>query len=305
MSALPQSVKDIDLLRWVAAHPGGAFDPSMVVSTTHTTDWQWQAVTHQMEDLGRRTYITRIKTDPAGATFWTITSRGENYLRALERAETADQVVAPADSLQVQEAQNSVANSPAAPSAGVAPPSITKEFVGQSIALNGTTRLTFTISNPNLKAKLTDIGFTDVLPAGLVVSSPNGLVGSWAEGELAAVAGSDRISLSGATLPASGSCNFQLTVTGVTEGTKHNVTGNVTSKEGGNGDTAMASIVVVAATSEESASAEAKESSGWLNQATIDRFTEGLRAVLDHADQIRSTRKTPAVSTLHLGLKPK
>jgi hypothetical protein len=86
MSALPQNVKEIGLLRWVVAHPNQAFDPGMVVSVTHATDWQWQAVVHQMQDLGRQTYITKIKQEPTGVSYWTITPKGENYLRALGSA---------------------------------------------------------------------------------------------------------------------------------------------------------------------------------------------------------------------------
>jgi hypothetical protein len=302
MAVLPQSVKEIDLLRWVAAHPNQAFDPAMVVSATHATDWQWQAVSHQMEDLGRQTYITRIKSDPTGVTFWTITPKGENYLRALERAETANQGIPFADSFRIPGLPNEVVTAPPVPTATVVPPTVAKEFVAHSIALNGASRLTFTINNPNPKAELTDIGFTDVLPEGLVVSDPSGLVGSWAEGELTAIAGTDRISLFGAKLPGGGSCTFQLTVTGVTEGTKDNVTGNVTSRESGPGGTAVASIVVFPGSSGVSASTEANNSSEWLNQATIDRFSETLRLVLKRADEIRSTRKRPAVSTLHLVL---
>lgn len=293
-------MKDIDLLRWVVAHPNEPFDPVMVVSSTRTTDWQWQAVLDQMERLRTQTYITKLKQDPAGSTYWTITPRGENYLRALERAEKAGEDEVPPDASPRDPVTSRSAATGAPPAAGVAPPVITKVFGASSIAPNGTARLTFTISNPNPTAKLTAIGFTDNLPAGLLVSSPNGLVGSWAEGELTALEGSERISLSGAELPASGSCSFQLSLTGITEGIKNNATGNVTSKEGGNGGTASASITVLAATSEVQTLGKAKTSTDWLDQATIDRFSEKLRAVLDRADQIRSARNRPAISTLHL-----
>ncbi len=49
----------------------------------------------------------------------------------------------------------------------------TKSFGAASIPLNGTTSLTFTLINSNDFDVLA--GFTDALPAGLVVATPNGL----------------------------------------------------------------------------------------------------------------------------------
>jgi len=55
------------------------------LSTGHTSDWEWQAVIAQMEDLNRQAYIMRLRQDPTGATYWAISQKGENYLLALER----------------------------------------------------------------------------------------------------------------------------------------------------------------------------------------------------------------------------
>jgi uncharacterized repeat protein (TIGR01451 family) len=123
-------------------------------------------------------------------------------------------------------------------------PTITQNFGAASIPLNGTTSLTFTITDPNSATPLTGVGFNDALPAGLVVATPNGLTGSCGGGVIAAGAGSGSISLSGGSLAANGTCSFSVTVTGTTSGAKTNTTSAISSTEGGNGGTASASLTV-------------------------------------------------------------
>jgi uncharacterized repeat protein (TIGR01451 family) len=129
----------------------------------------------------------------------------------------------------------------------VAPPVISKAFGATSLGLGGTTSLTFTITNPAGNAvTLTGVAFTDTLPAGLVVATPNGLTGSCGGGTITANAGSNSISLSGATIAAGGSCTFSVNVTAVGSGNQVNTTGNVTSTNGGSGNAATASVGVAA-----------------------------------------------------------
>src|ERR1035438_8195183 len=90
----------------------------------------------------------------------------------------------------------------------IAPPTIAKLFGAASVILNGTTTLTFNLSNPNASSSLTGIGFTDNLPAGLAVSTPNALSGSCGGGTITATAGSTSVSLARATLTAGASCRF-------------------------------------------------------------------------------------------------
>jgi len=125
------------------------------------------------------------------------------------------------------------------------PPTISKAFGAASIQLNGSTSLTFTVSNPNASSSLSGVGFTDDLPAGLVISTPNGQTGSCGGGTISAVAGSTSVTFSGATLSASTSCNFSVNVTGAAAGMQNNVTTAVTSTEGGTGKTASASLNVI------------------------------------------------------------
>jgi len=124
-----------------------------------------------------------------------------------------------------------------------APPTIAKAFGASVTPVDSTTVLTFTLTNPNPLLALTGVGFTDALPAGLVVATPNGLTGSCG-GSVTAVAGSSTISLSGGTIAAGGQCEFSVDITATSTGTKSNTTGNVESVEGGTGLTASASLDV-------------------------------------------------------------
>ena len=127
------------------------------------------------------------------------------------------------------------------------PPTIAKAFGAASVPLNGTTTLTFNLSNPNAGSALSGVGFTDPMPAGLAVSTPSGLSGDCGGGTITAAAGSSSVSLSGATLAAHASCTFAVNVTGTALGTQNNVTTAVTSTEAGSGTTASASINVAPA----------------------------------------------------------
>jgi uncharacterized repeat protein (TIGR01451 family) len=109
----------------------------------------------------------------------------------------------------------------------VASPTLVKAFGAASIVVNGTTSLTFTLTNPNSGTALTGVGFTDYLPAGLVVAAPSGLT-NVCGGIVSAVAGGGSVSQTNGALPASGSCAITVNITAVTAGSKHNVTSPVT-----------------------------------------------------------------------------
>ncbi|MFA6958730.1 MAG: hypothetical protein WC538_22910 [Thermoanaerobaculia bacterium] len=126
-----------------------------------------------------------------------------------------------------------------------APPTIAKSFGAASVVVNGTTSLTFDLTNPNPAGTLSGVGFTDTLPAGLVVATPNGVVGNCGGGTVTAVAGSGSVGFAGGSLPANSNCTITLNVTGVTAGIKNNTTSAVSSTEGGAGGTAAASLTVV------------------------------------------------------------
>lgn len=128
----------------------------------------------------------------------------------------------------------------------VQPPTLVESFGASLIGLDGTTTLSFTITDPAANADtLTGVGFTDTLPAGLLVSSPNGLSGSCGAGAIVANAATSSVSLSGGSLAPGSSCTFQVNVTAVQVGAQTNTTSAVTSNEAGAGNTASAVLTVI------------------------------------------------------------
>src|SRR6185312_8907053 len=124
----------------------------------------------------------------------------------------------------------------------IAPPVISKAFNPPIIQLAGLSSLSFTITNPN-DSQLTGVGFLDTLPTGLAVATPNGLTGSRGRGTISA--SGVTVTLANAVLPGHVSCTFSINVTSNVPGTYPNITGNVTSVEGGNGNKASAVLTVV------------------------------------------------------------
>ncbi|HQR45271.1 MAG TPA: hypothetical protein PK598_04545, partial [Thermoanaerobaculia bacterium] len=111
------------------------------------------------------------------------------------------------------------------------PPTISKTFGTNPVAVGGTSTLTFTLTNPNGGTALSGVAFSDVLPAGLTVGSsgPTTTCG----GSLTTTA-PDTISFAGGSLAAGGSCNVVVSsVTASTAGPHVNVSGYVSSTESG------------------------------------------------------------------------
>lgn len=122
-----------------------------------------------------------------------------------------------------------------------------KSFGAPTIPLNGSTTLAFQINRDAGSGAATGIQFTDPLPTGLVVSTPNGLTGDCGAGStVTAAAGGGSVALAGGQLAAGATCNFQVSVTGTTPGTKSNVTGMLSSNNGA-AAAASASLTVLSA----------------------------------------------------------
>ncbi|MBL8518878.1 MAG: hypothetical protein JNM76_18085, partial [Betaproteobacteria bacterium] len=96
-----------------------------------------------------------------------------------------------------------------------ATPALTKAFSPTSIAVGGTSTLTFTVTQPTGNPTQT-FSFTDTLPAGLVIATPNGLGGtcSIGAGSRTATAGTNTITITNnqITNPAT-SCTLTVNVT--------------------------------------------------------------------------------------------
>ena len=126
-------------------------------------------------------------------------------------------------------------------------PTIGKAFSPGTIVRSGTAALIFTLGNPAANTGvLTGVNFTDTLPGGMVVATPSGLAGSCGGGIITATAGSNSVSLSGATLAQNVACTFSVNVTASTMGNYFNTTGAIASTNSATGGTASASLLVPA-----------------------------------------------------------
>jgi len=126
------------------------------------------------------------------------------------------------------------------------PPTLSKGFGSVTLLPGGSTNLSFSLTNPNSFVTLNGLAFSDALPAGLLVSTPNGLAGSCDGGTITATAGSNIVTLTNATLSPGASCTFSVSVTAAAfeVGLLTNTTSTVTSNEALPGAAASASIFV-------------------------------------------------------------
>ncbi|MCP5017252.1 MAG: DUF11 domain-containing protein, partial [Ketobacter sp.] len=108
----------------------------------------------------------------------------------------------------------------------IEPPAFSKVFGPDLIAPASTSTLTFTIDSAANPAAVGSLAFTDTLPAGVVVASPNGLANPCG-GTVTATAGSGSISLAGGSVAAGSSCTIDVDVTSSTSGAHVNLTGTL------------------------------------------------------------------------------
>jgi uncharacterized repeat protein (TIGR01451 family) len=147
------------------------------------------------------------------------------------------------NSVTVTSTNGSIGNTATASINVAYPANISKGFALAAVPVQSPVKLTFRIDNPNSVA-LNGVGFTDVMPLGLLVANPSRLAGSCGGGTIAAVPGTNAVSLSGATLAANTTCTFSVYVIGTSFGWKHNVTSPVTAANAPAGNVALASILI-------------------------------------------------------------
>lgn len=125
---------------------------------------------------------------------------------------------------------------------GQAVPSFTKTFAPDTIGPGSTSTLRFDIVNQD-SVPVTDLAFTDVLPAGVAIASPSGAV-SGCGGILTAPDGGGTITFAGGDVGALSQCSITVNVSSAVVGTHMNVSGDLTSSAGNSGPAADDLVVV-------------------------------------------------------------
>ncbi len=117
----------------------------------------------------------------------------------------------------------------------VLPPTITSAFTPAEVGLGNSTStaLSITVGNPNPTAKLSAVGFSDTLPAGLTIDNPNGGNGTCGStGVIVANPLTSTFALVNGSLAAGASCTISISVVASTAGTLSNSPGAASSSAG-------------------------------------------------------------------------
>jgi CSLREA domain-containing protein len=128
----------------------------------------------------------------------------------------------------------------------VAPPASSAAFSPSAIPVNGSSTLTFTITNPGANSvALSGIGFSTTLPTGVTIASVPNLSNNCG-GSATATAGGSSIALSGGAIATPGNtCTVSASVTASQTGSLSASTGNLSSTNGGTGSSASSGTLSV------------------------------------------------------------
>ncbi len=127
-------------------------------------------------------------------------------------------------------------------------PTVGKAFSPATINAGGNSNLTITLSNTDTSNATLSAPLTDTLPSGVVVAS--GGQSNTCGGTLTAVVGGSTVTLTGASIPASGSCMLSVPVTAASGGNYINsiAAGALQTNNGNNAAPAIATLTVISPT---------------------------------------------------------
>lgn len=123
------------------------------------------------------------------------------------------------------------------------PPTFSKRFEPPTIGPGSVSTLVFEIVNQDLVNPLSNLAFTDTLPAGVTIADPASAVTDCAGGVVNAPDGGSTITFVNGQVGPASSCTVEVNVTSATPGLHNNVSGELTSGAGSLG-TATADLTV-------------------------------------------------------------
>src|SRR5213595_1016642 len=132
--------------------------------------------------------------------------------------------------------------------AQAASPIITKSFNPAVVALNGNSIATITVTNPNVALPLTNVQFSDTMPAGIdLITQTGGTCSTLATGGgiFSINPGTETFSSTSNVLAGGQSCTITVSVKGIALGAHVNTTSQVTSSEAPPGTAASGTLTVV------------------------------------------------------------
>ena len=114
-------------------------------------------------------------------------------------------------------------------------PIFSVSFSPTTIGPGSVSTMTYTIDNSAQATGVSGLSFTNTLPAGMTIASPDFLLNTCLNGSYSSTSGSDAISFSDYRLNAGASCSFQLDVTSSSAGAHTNTAGALSTSAGSAG----------------------------------------------------------------------
>ena len=127
------------------------------------------------------------------------------------------------------------------------PATITKSFSPSTVALNGSSIATITVTNPNVALPLTSVQFSDIMPAGIdLITQTGGTCSTLATGGgmFTINPGTETFSSTSSVLAGLQSCTITVLVVGTVIGSHVNTTSQVTASNASPGTAASGTLTV-------------------------------------------------------------